>query len=92
MTDFNRVERLFAEFFADTHLLTPSEQCEVQDFIDHGEYGLALDTLVAIVVEEGKAPTDLLCSTVAALSECMSRNPKPLLDRLQRESSIQGSK
>jgi len=92
MTDFKRVEHLFANFFASTQLLAPSEQREVQDFIDHGEYGLALDTLVAIVVEEGKAPTDVLCSTVTALSECMSRDPKPVLDRLQTESSIQGSK
>jgi hypothetical protein len=48
MTDFKRVEHLFANFFANTQLLAPSEQREVQGFIDHGEYGLALDTLVAI--------------------------------------------
>ena len=84
MTDFNKAERLFSEFFETTNSLTIGEQREVQDFIDHGEYGLALDTLVGIFIEEGKTPTKDLLSTVAALSECMSRDPKSLLDRLRQ--------
>ena len=44
---------------------------EVQEFIDVGEYGLALDTLVDIVDEEGKqVPLEVL-SLVCELAEVM---------------------
>lgn len=35
-------------------ILTSSEISEVSEFIDYNEYGLALDTIVGIIVEEGK--------------------------------------
>jgi hypothetical protein len=35
-------------------VFTDSEKNEVRDFIDAGEYGLALETFVDIVVEENK--------------------------------------
>lgn len=38
-----------------------SEVSEVQDFIDAGEYGLALETLVDIIFEENKrVPNEIL--------------------------------
>jgi hypothetical protein len=35
-------------------VFTDSETQEVQDFIDVGEYGIALETLVEIIIEESK--------------------------------------
>jgi hypothetical protein len=85
MTDFTEIERRFRELLAQTgSLLTNSEQGEIRHFIDHGEYGLALETLVDILFEEAKTPPDDVVSGVAALADRMSTDPRPLLDRLRR--------
>lgn len=41
-------------------ILTSSEIYEVSEFIDYNEYGLALDTIVGIIVEEGKIIDNIL--------------------------------
>jgi hypothetical protein len=83
--EFSEVERLFSELLAgSSSQLTDAEQNAVQSFVDHGEYGLALETLVDIFVENAKTPTDIVLSTVVALANCMSMDPQSFLDRLRQ--------
>jgi hypothetical protein len=57
MPDFDAIEALFQDFFEGTHRLSESE-CEiVSHYIDHGEYGLALTSAVAIYSEKKKVPS-----------------------------------
>jgi hypothetical protein len=52
-------------------VLTDSEKKEIQDFIDVGEYGLALETLVDIVNEEDKQISSESLKLVYELAEVM---------------------
>jgi hypothetical protein len=51
---------------------TDSELKEVEDFIDHGEYGLALETFCSIVVEENKPIGTIAIARVKELASLMS--------------------
>jgi hypothetical protein len=85
MRDFRDVERLFSELLAGSaSLLTSAEQDAIQNYIDNREYGLALETLVDIFVEEAKAPTEIVLSTVVALSNRMAIDPESFLERLRQ--------
>ena len=85
MKDFSDVERLFSELLARTGSITTSaEQGTIKSYIDHKEYGLALETLVDIFVEEAKIPTDIVLSKVVALANRMSMDPQPFLERLRQ--------
>lgn len=54
-TDFVKVENLLLKLMASVEQAFNREELkEVQDFIDAGEYGLALETFTDIVVEENK--------------------------------------
>lgn len=57
MTDYQKIERMFSELLdRPSSNLKAEEYAEVKSFIDVGEYGLALETLVAIYLEERKLP------------------------------------
>jgi hypothetical protein len=51
--------------------LSPAEQKEVQDFVDAGEYGVALETLVAIFAEENKKIGRVLERQIQELAAAM---------------------
>lgn len=57
-------------------IFTDSEKNEVQDFIDAGEYGLALETLVDIVIEENKQIPGGSMSLVCELADVMQLDKK----------------
>lgn len=61
-TDRQCIEELLAQLLGlVTKVFVNSEVKEVQDFIDVGEYGIALETFVGIVDEENKAiPEEVL--------------------------------
>ena len=63
-----RLLALLSEIFSNT------EVKEVQEFIDVGEYGLALETLVDIVDEESKKITPEILNLVQQLAEVMEIN------------------
>jgi hypothetical protein len=55
LNDFESIERLFDRLDEMLKLVfSPYEIREYREFVDAGEYGLALETIVGIVVEEGK--------------------------------------
>lgn len=57
MPDFARIEALFVEFLDHAEVLSESERAEVARFVDVGEYGLGLETAIAIYAEEKKVIT-----------------------------------
>jgi hypothetical protein len=87
MRDFADLERRFTELLEQSSPpLTHSEQREVRHFVDHGEYGVALETLVDIFVEQAKVPTDTIVSAIVALANRMSMDTQPILDRLTQST------
>lgn len=63
MSDFDETEFLLSELLrAAVPVLSDSERAEVQHFVDVGEYGLALETLVDIYAEEKRSVSaDVVC-------------------------------
>lgn len=83
MTDFREIERLFRELLAQTSVvLNDSERDEITHFVDHAEYGLALETLVDVLFEEDRTPSDNFVERIVTLANWMSMDPRLLLDRL----------
>lgn len=64
-------------------VFTDSEKSEVQDFVDVGEYGLALETLVDIVTEENKQIPGGALSLVCELAEVMQLDKKVFEEKLR---------
>lgn len=72
MSDFAIVESLFSRLLSALNgVFSVSEIAEVSEFVDVGEYGLALDTAVDIFVEEGKVAEDELIVLVQSLATAM---------------------
>ncbi len=59
-----------------------SEATEVQDFIDAGEYGLALETLVDIVIEDNKQISHESFLLIHELADVMQLDKKELEKKL----------
>ncbi|MEH8019580.1 MafI family immunity protein [Rheinheimera muenzenbergensis] len=64
-------------------IFTNSERNEVQDFIDAGEYGLALETLVDIVIEENKQISGEAFALVCELADVMQLDKKVFEEKLR---------
>jgi hypothetical protein len=81
---FLEIERLFVQLLT---LLRPTlleaQLQEVNHFVDVGEYGLALETVVDIFVEERKEPGSDVTTRIAELASKMSIDPAPLWRRLR---------
>lgn len=85
MSNFDDIELLLSRLLSATaSVLSEAERAEVQRFIDVGEYGLALETAVAIFVEEEKMATEEVARLVERLAEAMSLDPVPLMERLPK--------
>jgi len=63
-----RISRLLAQLVG---FLTETEHAEVTQFLRAGEYGLALDTLACILVEEQKPVAAGLLAEIESLAESM---------------------
>ena len=73
---FTQIEALFASLLNDAELdLNATDRKNVQEFLDHGEYGIALETITAAYAEEKKIPTDRIGRLIEALATAMSMNP-----------------
>jgi hypothetical protein len=64
--------------------LTDSERQEVIDFIDVGEYGLALETLCAVLIEERKRIGVATLDELVRLDTAMKIDPSAITDELRR--------
>lgn len=73
---FSQLLTLLAATFSD------AEVSEVREFIDAGEYGLALETLVDIVVEEGKRISAEEAKLVYEMVDAMNLDRKQYEERL----------
>ncbi|MEN5182082.1 MafI family immunity protein [Comamonas testosteroni] len=72
MSDSSIIESLFSRLLpALSDVFSPSEIAEVSVFVDVGEYGLALDTVVGIFVEEGKVAEEDVIFLVQSLATAM---------------------
>ena len=69
-------------------IFTDSEKGEVQDFIDAGEYGLALETLVDIVVEEDKQIPCESLALVCELADVMQLDKKVFEEKLRGHVTV----
>ena len=67
-----RIERLLVTLLADlSGILSSAERAEVVQFIDVGEYGVALETLAALIVEEGKRVPLSIFEQIVDLADSM---------------------
>lgn len=64
-------------------VFTDSEKKEIQEFIDAGEYGLALETLVDIVNEEDKQISIESLKLIYELAEVMQLDESVFEDKLR---------
>lgn len=72
ITDHNLIENLFKQLFDQVcNLFSVNELNEVNEFFDVGEYGLALQTLIDIVVEEKKDISEKACNLIEELAILM---------------------
>jgi hypothetical protein len=83
MTDFKEVERIFERLLRDVGKeFSPAEISEVREYIDHAEYGLALETLLDICREEGKPLKPSAVDLIGHLAGLMQMNRDELFKRL----------
>lgn len=81
--DFEKIEDLLSQLIAEVKVLFSEAQLgEVQRFIDVGEYGLALETVIAIYLEENKPISSKALNLVDFLGAVMSIDAKSLLKDL----------
>jgi hypothetical protein len=59
--------------------LTPEQATEVRDFLDVGEYGLALETAIGVLVEEGLRPSAPAVTMIGDLAARMGIADGPLV-------------
>ncbi|UGQ48738.1 MafI family immunity protein [Massilia endophytica] len=84
MSDFAVVESLFCRLLSALNgVFSVSEIAEVSEFVDVGEYGLALETAVDIFVEEGKVAEDDVIVLVQSLANAMELPAAEYSERLR---------
>ena len=92
MTDFFRIENLFSTLMAESaSSLSPSECQEVDRFIEAGEYGLALETLVDIYFEERKTANPEVTNLVTHIAGEMGIDPHAMIQKLHRVCDVTGA-
>jgi hypothetical protein len=84
MANFDEIEDLFSKLLAAlAPILSNKEIGEIRHFVDVGEYGLALETAVAILVEEKKSVPASASLLISRLAGAMSMDSDALLSRLK---------
>lgn len=87
MANYTEIESSFKELLPNLReVFSGDEVSEVREFIDVGEYGLALDTLVDIFVEERKRAPAPVVAKVAELAGMMKLAPATYTTRLSAAS------
>ena len=82
--DYQSIENLLLRLLGLLlEIFTNSERNEVQDFIDAGEYGLALENLVDIVIEEYKQIPGESLALVCQLADVMQLDKKVFEEKLR---------
>ncbi len=82
--DFKYIESLLLQLLTSlTTTFTESELKEVQEFIDVGEYGLSLETLVDIINEENKQIPVASAKLVEELENTMLLDKEVFAEKLR---------
>ena len=82
--DFKYIESLLLQLLTSlTTTFTESELKEVQEFIDVGEYGLSLETLVDIINEENKKIPVASAKLVEELENTMLLDKEVFAEKLR---------
>jgi len=85
MPNFKVLESVFSDFLTAAKVeLSESERSEVKSFVDVREYGLALETIVDIYVEESKKPSAEVVTYIVKLAEFMAMEPERILKKLSK--------
>ena len=85
VSNFKEIDSVFYELLRATGLgSVPFRVDGVREFVDVGEYGIALRTYAAIFEEEKKTATAKERDFVQRLAVSMSMDPLPLLIRMNR--------
>ena len=84
-----RIETLFERLLDGAQsVMSTDERAEVQQFIDGGEYGFALETAFYVLLEGGRRVEPAITALLAELAHAMSMSDDviPLLDELRRRA------
>ena len=83
--DFTALEqRLTTLLEALSDDLSVGERSEVEEFIEVGEYGVALETLAALLIEERKQIPEPTFIKIVELADAMGVLTTTIIDALQR--------
>jgi hypothetical protein len=83
MTDFSRVEKEFATVLEEyPDLFSSAETQEVRHFVDVGEYGLALETAIHILIDKKIRASPGLISQLERLAASMEMDCSSLIQQL----------
>jgi hypothetical protein len=87
MTNFNSMEALFAQLICNiAKVFSNSEISEVESFLVVGEYGLALETLIDIFVEEKKLAEPSVVSLITEIAIAMHLDPTIYVNKLPKST------
>ena len=83
--DYAAIERRFDTILdALSSELSDSERREVQGFVKANEYGVALETLCALLVEENKRIPSAAFAELVTLADAMELRSTTITDEIQR--------
>ena len=86
--DFTAIERRLNELLESlSDELSASERREVGGFIEANEYGVALETLCALLVEEHKKITPATFAEIGELADAMGIRATTITNELQQRVS-----
>lgn len=85
MNDYQKTENTLGSLLAVlADSFTESESNEVKEFIDAGEYGIALETLIDIIEEESKSISKEALLLAKKAGECMDMDSNTIEKRMSR--------
>lgn len=83
--DYQKIEKNFSALIISLSKKFTSEEInEIEEFIDHGEYGLALDTVIDIIMEEDKEVSNDDLSIIVKLSNIMNLETDTIIKKIAR--------
>ena len=89
-TDYETIEQMLAGILADlSGVLSDSERAEIDEFIVVGEYGVALEALGALLVEESKPLALPVFERIVELAEVMKIRESVATDALRDRVSTE---
>ncbi len=83
MTNFAKIEALFSDLLTSSDVLSEAERGDIQHYIDHNEYGVALELTVGTYAAHRKMPTFDGLRRVKELADEMKMDSAEIMGRLE---------